>query len=215
MLCRVVVFKLSFIFTVIGLNIIIVHWNSIINFLYDFPLYSLRLEILLEIKRAIDLHVISKKISLWRPRISSLNSQLINHKINKIKRILSSVWPWLRLREKLLTMSALSGSGFCQNKNIIIILIKKGFNEIQSIVHVKSWFQFPSTRMWYFTTYPNRFLYIYPKCRFKSLNSNITEVKSLKKRLNLFSGPVIRINLISEICWSSSSRNGCTPHCSL
>ena len=93
MLCRVVVFKLSFIFTVIGLNIIIVHWNSIINFLYDFPLYSLRLEILLEIKRAIDLHVISKKISLWRPRISSLNSQLINHKINKIKRILSSVWP--------------------------------------------------------------------------------------------------------------------------
>ena len=93
MLCRVVVFKLSFIFTVIGLNIIIVHWNSIINFLYDFPLYSLRLEILLDIKRAIDLHVISKKISLWRPRISSLNSQLINHKINKIKRILSSVWP--------------------------------------------------------------------------------------------------------------------------
>ena len=33
----------GFIFTVIGLEIIIVHWNSIINFLHYFPLFSLRL----------------------------------------------------------------------------------------------------------------------------------------------------------------------------
>ena len=31
----------GFIFAVIGLQIIIVHWNSIINFLHNFPLFSL------------------------------------------------------------------------------------------------------------------------------------------------------------------------------